>query len=278
MHADLDDGGRAALARAVAALDAGDARALADELDRHPALARDRSPDGDGYFARPFLLWYVAENPVRRGTLPTTIVACAARIVAAAQAQGAPTLPAQLDGALGLVCSGRVPRECGVQRELIDLLWRAGADLRGALLPALAHAELDAVRHLLRRGAPQTLPVAAGLGDVAAVQALVRLASDAERHLAVVAAAMLGEASALRALLAHGAPVDGFGPAGFHAHATALHQAVASGNADVVRLLVDAGAAPGVRDRVHDGRPLDWATHLGARAAAALLRAAEAPA
>ena len=40
---------------------------------------------------------------------------------------------------------------------------------------------------------------------------------------------------------------------------TALHLGAAHGHAEVVRLLLDAGADPGIRDTKHDGDALGWA-------------------
>jgi peptide-methionine (S)-S-oxide reductase len=64
---------------AVSAIDAGDVATLQRLIDAHPALVRDRltSPGpwlGDtiggalaGFFKQPYLLWFVAEDPVRNG-------------------------------------------------------------------------------------------------------------------------------------------------------------------------------------------------------------------
>ncbi len=41
-----------------------------------------------------------------------------------------------------------------------------------------------------------------------------------------------------------------------------LHLAVANGHTDVVRLLLQAGADPRIRDTKHDGDAIDWATHF----------------
>ena len=59
---------------AVAAIDTGDVTALERFLAAQPQLLRDRLEGyGEGYFQRPYLLWFVAENPIRNGTLPANI-------------------------------------------------------------------------------------------------------------------------------------------------------------------------------------------------------------
>jgi len=49
---------------------------------------------------------------------------------------------------------------------------------------------------------------------------------------------------------------------GFHSHGTALHQAVSSGSLAAVKVLVEAGANTGKKDKVYDGTPLDWAEYM----------------
>ncbi len=124
---------------AVRAIDAGDAGELERLLAAHPELVRDRldSPGDwlrtlvgdalDGYFRQPYLLWFVAANPVRNGTLPKNIAQIARTLIEAAKRAGVVSLQDQLDYTLGLVATGRVARECGVQLELIDELIAGGA-------------------------------------------------------------------------------------------------------------------------------------------------------
>jgi peptide-methionine (S)-S-oxide reductase len=257
--------------QAVAALDAGDVPALAAILAADPALVRDRLDAGDGYFARPYLLWFVAENPVRNGRLPSTIVEVTRAILAAAARED--VLGDQLAYALALVCSGRVVRECGVQAALIDVLVDAGADPAAALPVALPHGERAAAEHLLARGAPITLIAAASLGRLDDLARLGPPASSAERQAALMCAAVNGQPAALRALIALGVDVDAYGAAGFHPHATALHQAVAADCRAAVEVLAEAGADLTLRDRAFGGTPLGWAEHEGRAELAAYLRA-----
>jgi hypothetical protein len=145
---------------AVHAIDTGNIKELEHLLETHPHLVRDRLDyvgDNHWYFGRPYLLGFIAENPIRNGKLPTQIVAVTRLLLATAARESPENFREQIEYALGLVCSGRVPRECGVQIELIDLLVDAGADPGSALLSALAHKENAAAERLLQRGAELTL-------------------------------------------------------------------------------------------------------------------------
>jgi hypothetical protein len=261
---------------AVSAIDAGDVSALERLLAAHPRLVRERIDGGEGYFRRPYLLWFVAENPVRNGTLPGNIAQVTRAILQAADGQRVDSLREQIDYALELVCSGRVARECGVQHELIDVLGDAGADPDGALIPALAHRELAAAERLLERGARLTLLAAVCTGRSDDIARLVRTASADQRQAALAGAAFYGQAETLAVLIDLGVDLNAYSPPGFHPHATALHHAVDAGSLGAVRALVDAGAELGRRDRIYQGTPLDWAEHLHRTEIAAYLREKEA--
>lgn len=263
---------------AVRAIDAGDIPELERLLAAHPRLVRERIDYGEGYFRQPYLLWFVAENPVRNDSLPENIAQVAGAIVMAARREGADSLQQQLDYALGLVCSGRVARECGVQGALIDVLRAAGADPDAALVSALAHHELAAVERLLAGGARLTLlaAVCTERASDAAIRTMARAADPAQRQLALAGAARYGRPGALATLIELGVDdLDAYAPADFHPHATPLHHAVDSGSLEAVDVLVSAGAARTTKDLVYDGTPLDWAEHLGRTEIAAYLRARE---
>ncbi|GAA3400036.1 ankyrin repeat domain-containing protein [Paenibacillus hodogayensis] len=258
--------------QAVEAIDAGDEEALKRLLTVYPRLVRERADCGEGYFRQPYLLWFVAENPIRNGKLPGNIASVAQLLIGMAQSESPDSLQSQLDYTLMLVSSGRVARECGVQLRLIDLLVEAGAVPDGAVIPALAHRETAAVGRLLKRGATLTLPVAVGLDRTEDVARLAPTAGPEERRLALAAAAFYGHARILGLLLGFGGvDLDAYCPAGFHAHSTPLHQAVQSGSFDAVRTLVEAGARLDVTDLVFQGTPLGWAKHMEQTAIAAYL-------
>src|SRR6266545_3104394 len=92
-----------------------------------PWLRERVGPALDGFFARPFLLWFVAEDPVRNGRLPANIAEVVRVITRAARQQGVPTLQEQLDTTLRLVCWSGVAAGLGVQLAMIDALVDAGA-------------------------------------------------------------------------------------------------------------------------------------------------------
>jgi peptide-methionine (S)-S-oxide reductase len=261
---------------AVSAIDAGDVSALERLLATHPELVCDRLDYGEGYFRQPYLLWFVAENPIRQGRLPGNIVEITRTILQAAERQQVESWQEQLDYALELVASGRVARECGVQGELLDLLAEAGADPDRALVPALAHHELAAAERLLERGARLTLLAAVCTGRTDDVTRLLREASGEDRQAALAGAALYGQAPTLCLMIERGVDLQAYSPAGLHPHGTALHHAVAAGSLDAVQVLVAAGAGLDTRDRIHQGTPLDWADHLRQPEIAAYLREAEA--
>lgn len=253
--------------RAVELMDAGDVEGLRVHLAEHPGLARKRVVfDGGEYFGNPALLEFVAENPIRHGRLPANIVAVARAIVEAGAEKEA------RDGALGLVASGRVPRECGVQVALIELLCGAGADADGATHVAAAHGEFAAAEALIRLGAKVDLPVAAALGRDEEFGRLLPEASADTRHLALALAAQFGRVEMVRALLDAGEDVDRYNPVGAHGHSTPLHQAALAGHMEVVRLLVERGARLDLKDTLWGGTPEGWSRHEGRTEIAEYLR------
>ncbi|MCG8606766.1 hypothetical protein MJD09_17500, partial [bacterium] len=103
--------------QAVAAIDAGDLKTLEYLLANNGHLVCQRIDYGQDYFRDPYLLWFVAENPIRNGKLPSNIAQITRVILRAIERKCVKTLQEQIDYALSLVCSGRVVRECEVQLE-----------------------------------------------------------------------------------------------------------------------------------------------------------------
>jgi peptide-methionine (S)-S-oxide reductase len=216
----------------------------------------------DGFFSKPYLLWFVAEDPVRNGRLPGNIAEATGTIIDAARLQRVESLQEQLDYALRLVCWSWIARECGVQIALIDVLIDAGAsrDGRDNSEAAIYNGNFAAAEHLLERGALLSLSAALCLGRWAEMEQLAANASLAEKQDAFVLAARHGQSEALRRML-----VVGLDPTTVSAqnqsHASALHHAVWSGSLEAVKVLVEAGADLTRRDKLHSATPLGWAEY-----------------
>lgn len=251
---------------AVEAIDSGNTTALQQLLRIHPELPTRRlSMPADGYFAHPYLLWFVAGNPVRQPQLPPNITEMAAAIIRVIP-RTHPGYQHQLDYTVMLVCTGRIARECNVQLPLLELLLKEGAAVPRSVLAAIGQHNMEAARYLLEKGAGYNLATAVGLEQMDKAKALVKNASAAERYVALVVASFFGRPGFISLLLDEGTDVNGYGQqedfAGFHSHASPLHQAVQSGSLECVKLLTAAGARLHAVDTVYNGTPLDWAQHL----------------
>jgi len=257
---------------AVAAIDAGEVTELERLVTAHPMLVRDRldlpgawlrDKVGDalaGFFQKPYLLWFVAEDPVRNGTLPANIADVTGAIIRAAEREGVETLREQLDYALRLVSWSWIARDCNVQIDLVDVLIDAGASPDGNPDNALVNGNFEAAAHLVERGASLTLATALCLARWDDVRRLGPTATAGDRQFGFILAALRGRAEALAKVIDLG--VDLNAPcADLYSHATALHHAVYSGSLDAVKVLVEAGAALSAKDSVYGGTPLGWAEY-----------------
>jgi hypothetical protein len=252
--------------KGVELIDAGDAAGLRAHLREHPKLVHEHNLfEGGNYFQNPTLLEFVAENPIRHGKLPENIVEVARVILEAGAERSA------INETLGLVASGRVPRECKVQVPLIDLLCDYGAEPTGAMHSAL-NGETEALDALIRRGARVDLPVAAATGKVEEARQLLPSAGSRDRHLALALAAQFGHADIVLLLLDAGEDPNRYNPVGCHSHSTPLHQAALAGHMEVVRLLVERGARLDTKDILWHGTPAGWAKHEGRAEVEAFLR------
>jgi peptide-methionine (S)-S-oxide reductase len=208
----------------------------------------------------------VADNPIRHEKLPANIVEVAEVILVLLRASGDSRYSFIVDYTLGLVCTGRIPKECGVQIPLMELLVRYGAAVKGSVLGAIGQRNFEAARWLLAHGSSYDLGTAVGLDDVEGAARLAGGATASQLYVALVVAAFFGKAEMIRLLLAAGADANGSGTSkdfgGFHSHASALHQAVFSGSIEAVRLLVEAGADLAAMDAAYEGTPLGWARYM----------------
>lgn len=258
--------------KAVAIIDAGDLGGLRACLTANPGLACERleSPGSwlreqigqalDSFFSRPYLLWFIAEDPVRAGSLPPNIAELALAIVEAGRRCGEAVLQEQLDYAVSLVAWSGVARKTGHQLELLDVLADAGARLEGAPENALVNGHFEAAQRLVERGAPLTLASAVCLERWKDADALLSFSDAEDMQFALVLAALNGRIPAIKRVLPAIADVNR--PSSrLYSHATPLHHAVWSGSVEAVRILVIAGGDLAARDRVYEGTPLGWAEH-----------------
>ena len=253
--------------RAVELVDTGDVAGLHAHLVQHQNLVHQHVVfEGGNYFRDPTLLEFIAENPVRHGTLPANIVEVTKVILDAG-----PSRSAQNE-TLMLVSTGSVPRECRAQLPLIDLLCDCGADPNSSVQATALHGELEAVNALIRRGARIDLPVAAALGRIEDARRLLAGASSEDRHLALASAADFGHVEIVRLLLDAGEDPHRYNPIGGHSHTTPLHQPAGGGHDEVVRLLVERGARLDLQDILWRATPADWARHAGKTEIEAYLR------
>lgn len=250
--------------KALAAIDSGRTSELLDLINKYPELVKHRiSNDGEGYFKDPYLLWFVADNPIRVNKLPDNIMEITRELIYAVKREASDTYQCQVDYTLGLVASGSVAHECGVQIAMTNLLIDSGASPNCAMA-ALTNGNLEAARHLLDRGGQINLPLAVCLERMDDINDLIGQTSTSEKITALAAAAYYGEENMIKYLLEMGVDPNGFPEAdsGFHGHATALHQAVSSGSLACVKLLVEAGTKLDERDKIYNGTPLEWADYL----------------
>jgi Ankyrin repeats (3 copies) len=254
--------------KAVAAIDTGDIELLKELLHTNPQLVTKPldTPNSKGYFKNPYLLWFIADNPIRHEKLPANIAAITKIIIEALQKSNHKNYQHIIDYTLGLVCTGRIPKECGVQIDLMELLINEGAKVKGSVLGPIGQRNFEAAEFLINKGASYNLGTAVGLNKLDDMKKIIKTATPKKLYVALVVASFFGNADVISLLLAAGANANGkadskdFG--GFHSHATALHQAVFSGSLQCVKLLTAAGAKLNVTDKGHNGTPAEWAEYM----------------
>jgi len=262
----------ALFSEAVSAIDRGSVDDLERLIAQRPSLVRDRLEEPgawlrdkvgtalDGFFARPYLLWFIAEDPVRNGTLPGNIADVAATIVRAIGREAMDGSQEQIDYALRLVAWSWIARDCGVQIALLDVLLDAGAAADGRPEDALVNGNVAAAGHLVERGARLTLATALCLGRWNDAARLGATASAQDKQFALTMCALRGKPEALAQVIGLGVDLGTPSP-DLYSHATALHHAVHSGSLETVKVLVEAGAPLDVKDSAYGGTPLGWADY-----------------
>ena len=273
--------------RAVEAVIDGDIAALRALLNYDPRLVRARSTRVNHFdppMHRATLLHYLAANGVEgyRQRSPKNAVEVA-RLLLSTGAD-----PNALSWAYGgqcttmaLLVSSTPPAQAGVQVPLVEILIDFDASMRpvgegnwtSPVETALVFGKHDAAQALVRRGAPiESLAAAAGLGRIEDVKRLLPSAEEQDRHRALALAAQCGQAEAVSILLDAGEDPNRFNPPGTHAHTPPIHQAIAAGHLNVVKLLVERGARLDIKDTIHQGTPLGWAKYCDQPAIAAYLQ------
>ena len=249
---------------AVEAIDAGNLSVLQRLLESNPPLVRKRlDHPTEGYFKNPYLLWFIADNPIRQEKLPANIDEITSLLIKFVKQNARESFQEQIDYTFTLVETGRIPRDCGVQIDLIDLLIDNGAT-PGNAQSALTHGNIEAAKHIIGRSGQLTLTASICLDQMDDVKRLLPEAAIDDRQVALMAAAFYGKPEAIRLLIKSGVDVNAYIKNGFHTHASPLHQAVSSGSLEAVKLLVEAGADPDATDKIYNGTPLGWAMHMRA--------------
>ena len=201
---------------AVEAVIDGDIPTLRKLLREDPDLIRRRSTRVT-HFDPPehgaMLLHYLAANGVEgfRQRSPKNAAEVAKLLL---EAGADPDALASLYGGrcttMALLVSSTPPAQAGVQVPLVETLIDHGASItpkgEGAWVSpvetALVFGKHEAAQALVRRGAPvETLAAAAGLGDLDKVRRMLPKANDIDRHRALALAAQLGQAEVVRVLL-----------------------------------------------------------------------------
>jgi ankyrin repeat protein len=272
---------------AVEAVIDGDVATLTKLLREDPALLRARSTRVT-HFDPPvhgaMLLHYLAANGVEgyRQRSPKNAAEVAKVLL---EAGADPNALCSLYGSqcttMALLVSSTPPDQAGVQVALVDVLVDYGASIAPAgegnwtspIETALVFGKHDAAKALVRRGARiDTVAAAAGLGRIDDVRRMLATASAEDRHRALALASQLGHADVVSMLLDAGEDPNRFNPPGTHSHSPPLHQAIAGGHLNVVKLLIDRGARLDIKDTIYQGTPLGWAEYCEKPAVAAFLR------
>ena len=262
------DGAIARFETAADAMIAGDHDVLDALLREDPALAVARSARRH----HATLLHYVAANGVegwRQRTPPNAVEIARLLLDAGADPNALADMYEAQCTTLSMLVSSSPPADAGLQRPLAELLVDRGAMLEApgspwnaAVLTALTFGFLDTARALAARDARvRDIAVAAGLGLLGETARLLPSADPQRLRAALVLACMHGHVRVAQLLLDAGVDPSQYNPDGFHAHSTPLHQAVWANREPVVRLLVERGARPDMRDLTYDATPFDWAVH-----------------
>jgi len=251
--------------RAVDAIVAGDAAALARLLREDPKLVRARSTRDHNST----LLHYVSANGVEdfRQKTPKNIVAIARMLLdAGADVDAESEAYGGHSTALNLAGTSVHPAVAGVQNDLLQLLLDRGARIDGGdVVSALRNGRGPAAEYLAGRGARLDLEGAAGVGRLDVVKtffnadgALIPAATPQQMADGFTWACGYGKTAVVEFLLQRGMDVG----AKLQNHGqTGLHGAATGGYVDTVELLLKWRAPVDARDDSFDATPLGWALY-----------------
>jgi ankyrin repeat protein len=202
------------------------------------------------------LLNYVGANGVEdfRQKTPSNAVDIAETLLKAGAAVDAMGDMYRGTTTLGLVATSIHPLKAGLQKELIDILLKYGADINHAVAPdytegllinaCLHNGRGEIVAYLAEKGATLDLEGAAGTGVLSEVKnhynedgSLKNETDIIKRDLGFMWACCYGHKAVIEFILEKGfdlsTPADGM---------TALHAAVIGGDIDIIKLLLDQKA------------------------------------
>jgi ankyrin repeat protein len=278
--------------RAVEAVIDGDLDTLRALLGEDPALVRARSirvTHFDPPVHGAMLLHYVASNGVEgyRQRSPENAPEVAKVLLdAGADPDALCSLYGGRCTTMALLVSSTPPAKAGVQVPVLNLLIDHGATITpkgqgrwtSPVTTAMVFGFTEAAETLVDRGAPvDNLATAAGLGRIDDVKRMLPTATSDDRHRALALSAQLGQPEIVKMLIEAGEDPNRYNPPGTHSHSPPLHQAIAAGHLDVVKVLLECGARLDIRDTIHQGTPLGWAKYCDKPEIAAYLQQRGAP-
>ena len=273
--------------QAVEAVVGGDVGTLRRLLAEDPDLVRARSTRAccfDPPVHRATLLHYLAANGVEtyhQKSPPNAVEIAKVLLDAGADPNALQDSYGGQNTTMSMLVSSTPPEQAGTQVGLVHTLIDYGAAItptgQGAWVSpietALVFGKRAAANALVERGAPiQTLAAAAGLGRIDDVKRMLPGADPLDRRRALALAAQSGHADIVGVLIDSGEDPNRFNPPGTHSHSPPLHQAIAAGQLEVVKLLVARGAKLDTKDTIHQGTPLGWADYCNQPEIAAFLR------
>jgi ankyrin repeat protein len=254
----------------------GDLETLQKLLRDHPELARARSTREH----RSTLLHYVSANGIedfRQRTPPNIVEITRVLLDAGADVNAESEAYGGGSTTLGLAATSIHPEQAGVQIALLELLMSYGAHVEhpglagnkhSAVRGCLANGQGQAAEFFANRGAHMDLEEAAGVGRLDVVRtffdengALRSGATKGQLESGFFYACGYGRLEVVKFLLQLGVDAGVQNRDG----QTGLHWATFGPHLAVAELLLQRGAPVDLREKEHDGTPLEWAIYHWAK-------------